>query len=82
MLKFRTVHIRQNVPIKRYFNIKKADWNKFAEEVNEELRALAVSYDKFVDAIKKTARRCIPRECSTHNIKISSMKTKTHKKNT
>ncbi|KAG5883390.1 hypothetical protein JTB14_012740 [Gonioctena quinquepunctata] len=71
MLKFRPVIMPQKVPFKRRFNLRKADWNKFTEEIDEEIRDLPptpASYDKFISAIKKTARRCIPRDCGTYFI--------------
>lgn len=51
-------------------DLRKANWNTFAEEVDKELRdlpAISESY-KFIGAIKKAARRCFPHGCKIHYI--------------
>ncbi|KAG5881030.1 hypothetical protein JTB14_006822 [Gonioctena quinquepunctata] len=61
----------QKVPFKRRFNLRKADWYTFTEDIDEEIRDLTptpASYDNFISAIKKTARCCIPRGCRTYYI--------------
>ena len=54
------------VPFKRRFNYKKADWNGFKDELEQNVKTIppeAVNYNSFAEMVKKSARRHIPRGC-------------------
>ncbi|KAI0212708.1 putative RNA-directed DNA polymerase from transposon BS [Lamellibrachia satsuma] len=54
----------QTVPFRRRFNLKKANWEQFAQQLDvavENIPATAESYDQFVKVLRKVARKNIPR---------------------
>lgn len=67
----RAVIIPEQVPFKRQFNFKKAKWEPFSAELDQKVANLPTdiqSYDTFVEIVKKTSRRHIPRGCRTSYI--------------
>ncbi|CAH1250094.1 Hypp8765 [Branchiostoma lanceolatum] len=67
-LRVNAVIVPQTVPFRRRFNLKKANWEKFAEYLDlyiKDLPALPIHYDTFVKMIKKSSRQNIPRGCRT-----------------
>ena len=70
-LKVNAVTRPREVPFRRRFNLKKANWEKFAEGLDsfiQELPASPSNYDTFVEMVKKSSRHNIPRGCSTSYI--------------
>jgi Reverse transcriptase (RNA-dependent DNA polymerase)/Endonuclease-reverse transcriptase len=70
----------QEVPFRRRFNFRKANWPAFASEVDRRIAGLPPSprnYEEFVDIVKAASRRHIPRGCRTHH--ISGMDTEAKK---
>ena len=58
--------IVQTVPFRRRFNLKMANWEQFAYQLDaavENIPATAECYDQFVNALRKVARKNIPRGC-------------------
>lgn len=58
----------EEVPFKRRFNFKKANWDTFTNELDREvvkLQAEPGRYDDFVELVKKISRKYIPRGCRT-----------------
>ena len=58
--------IVQTVPFRRRFNLKKANWEQYAYQLDaavENIPATAECYDQFVNALRKVARKNIPRGC-------------------
>ena len=56
----------QTVPFRRRFNLKKANWEQFAQQLDvavENIPATAENYDQFVKVLRKVARKNIPRGC-------------------
>ena len=56
----------QTVPFRRRFNLKKANWEQYAYQLDaavENIPATAECYDQFVNALRKVARKNIPRGC-------------------
>ena len=56
----------QTVPFRRRFNLKKANWEQYAYQLDaavENIPATAECYDQFVNALRKVARKKIPRGC-------------------
>ena len=56
----------QTVPFRRRFNLKKANWEQYAHQLDasvENIPATAECYDQFVNALRKVARKNIPRGC-------------------
>ena len=55
----------QTVPFRRRFNLKKANWEQYAYQLDavENIPATAECYDQFVNAQRKVARKNIPRGC-------------------
>ena len=56
----------QTVPFRRRFNLKKANWEQYAYQLYaavENIPATAECYDQFVNALRKVARKNIPRGC-------------------
>ena len=54
----------QAVPFRRRFNLKKANWEQYAYQLDaavENIPATAECYDQFVNALRKVARKNIPR---------------------
>ena len=57
--------------VKRRFNYKKADWNGFTDELEQNVKTIppeAVNYNSFAEMVKKSARRHIPRGCRVEYI--------------
>ena len=55
-------------PLRRRFNFKKADWKGFAEDLEQsigDLEPIPKAYEQFVDRVRTSSRRCIPRGCRT-----------------
>ena len=58
-------------PLRRRFNFKKADWKAFAEDLDQsigDLEPVPESYDQFVDRVRVSSRRHIPRGCRTEYV--------------
>ena len=56
----------QTVPIRRRFKPRKANWEQYAYQLDaavENIPATAECYDQFVKALRKVARKNIPRRC-------------------
>ena len=55
----------QTVPFQRRFNLKKAKWEQYAYQLDavENIPATAECYDQFVNALRRVARKNIPRGC-------------------
>ena len=56
----------QTVPFRRRFNLKKANWEQYAYQLDaavENIPATAECYDQFVNALRKVARKNIPHGC-------------------
>lgn len=56
----------QSVPFKRRFNYKKARWKEFTEALENKIQQIdptLSNYDKFVNLVKETSRKHIPRGC-------------------
>ena len=56
----------QTVPFRRRFNLKKANWEQYAYQLYaaaENIPATDECYDQFVNALRKVARKNIPRGC-------------------
>ena len=67
-LKVNAVITPRAVPFRRRFNLKKAHWGHFAKYTDsyiQDLPAHPTHYDTFVDMIKRSSRRNIPRGCRT-----------------
>ena len=59
------------VPFRPRFNLKKAKWKEFAEDLDSSIKDLPATpgnYDSFIRLVKKSSRRHIPRGCRTHFI--------------
>ncbi|CAH1258394.1 Hypp2004 [Branchiostoma lanceolatum] len=70
-LRINAVIAPRTVPFRRRFNLKKANWDKFAEDLDlyiKDLPVLPTNYDTFVKMIKKSSRQNIPRGCRTKYI--------------
>ena len=55
-----------NVPFKRRFNFKKADWESFSTEIDAKICKLdpvSENYDGFITMIKFVSKKTIPRGC-------------------
>ena len=60
-----------NVPFQRRFNYGKADWQGFSAELDQNIESIhpvSSNYKHFVELVKKTARRHIPRGCRVQYI--------------
>ena len=60
-----------SVPNRRRFNLKKANWEGFSDELEhllQELEPIPDNYDQFSEMVRRTARRNIPRGCYTNYI--------------
>ena len=67
-LKVNAVIKPRAVPFRRRFNLKKAHWRNFAKDTDsyiKDLPALLTHYGTFVEMIKRSSRRNIPRGCRT-----------------
>ena len=56
----------QAVPFRRRFNLNKANWEQYAYQLDaavENIPSTAECYDQFVNALRKVARKNIPRGC-------------------
>lgn len=61
----------ENVPFRRRFNFKKANWSKFSKDLDAEIVRIAPQperYDTFIELVKKISKRNIPRGCRTEYI--------------
>ena len=59
------------VPFRPRFNLKKAKWKEFAEDLDSSIKDLPATpgnYDSFTRLVKKSSRRHIPRGCRTNFI--------------
>ena len=71
-----TITIRSPVtathcPFRRRFNLKKANWSKFTNEIDQAIANIPAHpnhYNDFVDLVKKAARHNIPRGCQKEYI--------------
>ena len=65
-LKVNAVITPRAVPFRRRFNLKKEHWGNVAKDTDsyiQDLPALPTHYDNFVEMIKRSSRRNIPRGC-------------------
>ena len=56
-------------PFRRRFNLKKANWSKFTNEIDQAIANIPAHpnhYNDFVDLVKKAARHNIPRGCQEY----------------
>eukprot|EP00057_Strongylocentrotus_purpuratus_P005102 XP_003730216.1 PREDICTED: RNA-directed DNA polymerase from mobile element jockey-like [Strongylocentrotus purpuratus] len=63
--------VPQRVPLRRRFNFRKADWEKFAIDLDEALSDLdpvPANYDQFVRTVQEISRKHIPRGCRENYI--------------
>eukprot|EP00057_Strongylocentrotus_purpuratus_P020647 XP_011675121.1 PREDICTED: uncharacterized protein LOC105443541 [Strongylocentrotus purpuratus] len=63
--------VPQRVPLRRHFNFRKADWEKFAIDLDEALSDLdpvPANYDRFVRTVQEISRKHIPRGCRENYI--------------
>ncbi|XP_030851769.1 uncharacterized protein LOC115928572 [Strongylocentrotus purpuratus] len=63
--------VPQRVPLRRRFNFCKADWEKFAIDLDEALSDLdpvPANYDQFVRTVQEISRKHIPRGCRENYI--------------
>ena len=70
-LKVNAVITPRAVPFRRRFNLRKANWEKFAKDFDsyiQDLPATPQNYDTFVELMKKLSRPNIPRGCRTSYI--------------
>ena len=66
-----TICTAQTVPFRRRFNLKKANWEQHAYQLDapvENIPATAECYDQFVNALRKFARKNIPRGCRRNHV--------------
>ena len=64
----RAVNTSRTVPFRRRFNLKKTHWGNFAKDTDsyiQDLSALPTHYDTFVEMLKRSSMRNIPRGCGT-----------------
>ncbi|XP_077073341.1 putative RNA-directed DNA polymerase from transposon X-element [Siphateles boraxobius] len=67
----RSVLQATTVPFGRRFNLRKADWLSFQREIENSISSIPShpnNYSMFIDLLKRSARRHIPRECQTEYI--------------
>ncbi|XP_071480569.1 uncharacterized protein [Diadema antillarum] len=70
-LKITAVISPRAVPFRRRFNLKKADWKGFSDDLDSailDLPATPDNYDAFVESVKSSSRHNIPRGCRTRYI--------------
>ena len=70
-LQVKAVVTPKNVPFRRRFNFKKANWKGFSKNLDSyisQLKASPDNYPDFIRAVRKSARRNIPRGCRTSYI--------------
>lgn len=68
---FKPVVEQEIVPFKRRFNFKKARWNDFAQDLDNNIQQIEPNidtYGQFIEVVKKISRRHIPRGCRTNYI--------------
>lgn len=68
------------IPFRRRFNFKRANWTRFADDLDlaiSNLSPTTENYDIFVEIVKKTSRRQIPRGCRQQFIPGLSDESKT-----
>ena len=56
------------VPFRRRFNLRRADWLPFQQEIENSISSIPShpnNYNMFIDLLKRSARRHIPRGCQT-----------------
>ncbi|XP_032874732.1 5-hydroxytryptamine receptor 7-like [Amblyraja radiata] len=59
------------VPFRRRFNLRKADWLSFQQEIEDSIPSIPShpnNYTMFIELLKRSARRHIPRGCQTEYI--------------
>ena len=65
------VIVAQPTTFRRRFNLKKADWEGFSADLDriiEEVDAIPENYERFVEMLRMTSRKDIPRGCSSNYI--------------
>ena len=58
----------RNVPFRRRYNLKKAKWKSYEKEVDNgiaNINPVPENYDKFVNIVKRSSNKNIPRGCRT-----------------
>lgn len=81
--KVKSVIRTHTITFKRRYNFKKANWKTFSEDLDEKVKNIApvsTNYDLFIDTVKETSRRHIPRK--QHISKITPEISKKLDKNT
>uniref|UniRef100_A0A6P7FWY6 Uncharacterized protein LOC114331686 n=1 Tax=Diabrotica virgifera virgifera TaxID=50390 RepID=A0A6P7FWY6_DIAVI len=59
------------IPFKRRFNFKKANWEKYTDELETQVKNIVPipkNYDAFIKLVKRTSCKHIPRGCQQHYI--------------
>ena len=59
------------VPFRRRFNLRKADWSSYQQEIEESIHSIQPhpnNYTMFTELLKRSARHHIPRGCQTEYI--------------
>jgi len=61
----------QRVPFKRRFKYSKAGWTEFTEALENKIQQIEPTlpnYEKFVNTVKETSRKYIPRRCRSQYV--------------
>jgi len=56
------------MPMKRWFNFRKANCNDFRTKLDSEIIKITEKYETFVNIVKRVSRNHIPRGCRTEYI--------------
>ena len=70
----------QQVPFRRRFNFRKANWDAFRSELDsatQNIKPIVANYDVFVETLRKVSRWWIPRGCRQQHIPGLSTNSKT-----
>ena len=65
------VVVAHPTPFRRRFNLRKADWDGYSTELDkliEDVEPIPENHGGFVDKVRVTSRRDIPRGCRTNHI--------------
>ena len=71
--------VPQPTPLRRRFNLRKADWNGYLTELNnciEDVEPIPFNYNCFVENVRVASRRHIPRGCRTDYVQGLTDKSK------
>ena len=59
------------MPFRRRFNLKKTNWHGYTQNLDatiKDIQPTAESYSQFIDAVRRAARKNIPRGCRRNNV--------------